>query len=595
MALQRPMKQRPMPSKSRAGDRSSAASSGGFRRCAIYARKSSEEGLEQSFNSLDAQREACEAYIASQRHEGWRVLPTAYDDGGISGGTMDRPALLRLLRDIRDRKVDLVVVYKVDRLTRSLADFAKIVEVFDANGVSFVSVTQQFNTASSMGRLTLNMLLSFAQFEREVTGERIRDKIAASKRKGMWMGGVPPLGYDIQDRSLVINEEEARTVRHIFETYIQLGAVRLLSDQLDAERITSKRHISAKGNSYGGRPISRGHLYRLLRNRLYRGEITHRDQTYPGQHQPIIDDALWDQVQAQLEQNRVEQRAQQTTIQASLVAGLVTDQAGSKLVPTYASKNGKRYRYYVSQSLITGTRSGAPHAIRVPAADLERLVSQRLCRWLTSPAALMDATASNVPATKHPAVIAAANKLATTWNVTPTISRCEFLKAVVECITITDIRIEITIRPHALAQHLLGKHSGGIDAETNAAPDHGGAVVLAIDAQLCRTGSAMKLVAEGPEATPQPDPSLIRLLARAHAMRKALEAGHHDSIDACANAMGVTDSYFSRIVRLAYLAPDITTAILDGRQPANLTAARLSQTSDLPLAWNEQRRVLGFA
>ena len=338
-----------MPAKCGGGNPSSVGS-GGFRRCAIYTRKSSEEGLEQSFNSLDAQREACEAYIASQRHEGWRALPTTYDDGGISGGTMDRPALLRLLRDIRARKVDLVVVYKVDRLTRSLADFAKIVEVFDANGASFVSVTQQFNTASSMGRLTLNMLLSFAQFEREVTGERIRDKIAASKRKGMWMGGVPPLGYDIQDRNLVINEEEAQTVRYIFETYVALGAVRPLQEQLDAERITTKRHISAKGNTHGGRPISRGHLYHLLQNRLYRGEIVHKDQTYPGQHEPIIDQDLWDRVQAQLEQNRVEQRAQQTTIQTSLLAGLVTDQAGDKLVPTYASKNGKRYRYYISQA-----------------------------------------------------------------------------------------------------------------------------------------------------------------------------------------------------------------------------------------------------
>ncbi|MDA8250550.1 MAG: recombinase family protein [Rhodospirillales bacterium] len=584
-----------MPAKGRGASASPAGRSDGVRRCAIYTRKSSEEGLEQSFNSLDAQREACEAYIASQRHEGWRVLPTAYDDGGISGGTMDRPALLQLLRDIRARKVDLVVVYKVDRLTRSLADFAKIVEVFDANGVSFVSVTQQFNTASSMGRLTLNMLLSFAQFEREVTGERIRDKIAASKRKGMWMGGVPPLGYDIQDRTLVINEEEAQTVRYIFETYVTLGAVRPLQELLDAERITTKRHISAKGNSYGGRPISRGYLYRILQNRLYRGEIVHNGQTYPGQHEPIIDADLWDRVQAQLEQNRVEQRAQQTTIQTSMLAGLVTDQAGDKLVPTYSNKNGKRYRYYVSQSLITGTRGNAPHAIRVPAADLERLVSHRLCRWLTSPGELIDALASNVPATKHPATIAAAAKLATTWNVTPTVSRCDFLKAIVDRITITDTSITIAIRPLALAQHLLGRNGNTISAVTNADLDIQDPIVLTIYAQLCRTGLAMKLVAEGPDATPDPDPTLIRLLARAHAMRNELEAGNHDSIEACANAMGVTSSYVGRIVRLAYLAPDITTAILDGRQPANLTAARLAQTSDLPLAWSDQRRVLGFA
>jgi site-specific DNA recombinase len=583
-----------MPGKSRAGDRSSSANTNGLRRCAIYTRKSSEEGLEQSFNSLDAQREACEAYIASQRHEGWRVLPTAYDDGGISGGTMDRPALLRLLRDIRDRKVDLVVVYKVDRLTRSLADFAKIVEAFDANDVSFVSVTQQFNTASSMGRLTLNMLLSFAQFEREVTGERIRDKVAASKRKGMWMGGVPPLGYDIQDRSLVINEAEAPTVRHIFEAYVQLGSVRQLREQLDAEGITSKRHISAKGNSYGGQRMSRGTLYNLLQNRLYRGEIAHKEQTYPGQHQSIIDQALWDQVQAQLEQNRIEQRAQHTTIQTSLLAGLVTDQQGDKLVPTYASKGGKRYRYYVSQSLITGTRKSAPQAIRVPAEDVEQLVSHRLCRWLTSPAELLDALGSHVPTAKHPAVIAAANKLATTWDVTPTSSRRELLKTITDRITISDTSVEIGIRSLALAQHLLGTDSSIITTDAKAGTDPRDRIILTVDAQLCRSGRAMKLVAGGTDATAHADPTLIRLLARAHAMRKELETGHHETLDACARAMGATASYFSRIVRLAYLAPDITTAILDGRQPATLSATRLAEARALPVTWTEQRRSLGF-
>jgi DNA invertase Pin-like site-specific DNA recombinase len=506
---------------------------------------------------------------------------------------MDRPALLCLLRDIRARKVDLVVVYKVDRLTRSLADFAKIVEVFDANGASFVSVTQQFNTTSSMGRLTLNMLLSFAQFEREVTGERIRDKIAASKRKGMWMGGVPPLGYDIHDRQLVINEAEAQTVRYIFETYVALGAVRPLHEQINEEGITTKQHTSANGNTHGGRPISRGHLYHLLQNRLYRGEIVHNDNTYPGQHEPIIDADLWDKVQAQLDQNRVEQRAQQTTIEASLLAGLVTDQAGDRLVPTYATKNGKRYRYYISQRLTTGTRSSAPNAIRVPAADLERLVCARFCRWLSGPGELLDALNAIVPTSKHPTVITAATKIATTWNTTPTINRRDFLQAIVGRITITDTSIEIAIRPLALAQHLLGNYTSS-NTDADGCPDHNDPIVLSVDARLCRAGLAMRLVAEGSEAAPQLDDTLIRLVARAHVMRRELETGHHDSVEACATAMGVTNSYFARIVRLAYLAPDITGAILDGRQPAKLTAARLSHVSDLPLAWSDQRRALGF-
>ena len=245
-------------------------------RCSIYTRKSTEDGLEQDFNSLDAQREACESFIASQKHEGWVVLPTQYDDGGYSGGTLERPALQRLFGDIRGSKVDVVVVYKIDRLTRSLLDFAKIVEVFDAHGASFVSVTQAFNTATSMGRLTLNVLLSFAQFEREVTGERIRDKIAASKKKGMWMGGYPPLGYDVKDRKLAVNETEAETVRYIFRRYHEFGSVRLLKERLDAEGIVSKRRTASDGRTYGGKPIARGALYHMLQNRIYRGEIVRR-------------------------------------------------------------------------------------------------------------------------------------------------------------------------------------------------------------------------------------------------------------------------------------------------------------------------------
>jgi site-specific DNA recombinase len=284
----------------------SAAPLAGALRCAVYTRKSSEEGLEQEFNSLHAQREACEAFINSQRHEGWSCLPQAYDDGGRSGGNLERPALQQVLADIRDGKVDVVVVYKIDRLTRSLADFAKIVEIFDAKGVSFVSVTQQFNTTTSMGRLTLNVLLSFAQFEREVTGERIRDKIAASKQKGMWMGGVPPLGYAVSDRKLIVVESEAETVRDIFRRYVALGSVRLLQQELEADGITGKSWISASGRSWGGQPLGRGSLYTMLKNQIYRGEIVHKDQTYPGEHAAIIDPALWDAVQARLADNAVE-------------------------------------------------------------------------------------------------------------------------------------------------------------------------------------------------------------------------------------------------------------------------------------------------
>jgi len=281
---------------------------GGRVRCAIYTRKSSEEGLEQEFNSLDAQREACEAYVRSQKHEGWQALRQLYDDPGFSGGNMERPALRRLLADIVARKVDVVVVYKVDRLTRSLADFAKIVEIFDANAVSFVSITQAFNTTTSMGRLTLNVLLSFAQFEREVTGERFRDKIAASKKKGLCMGGLPSLGYDVEDRKLVVNEAEAETVRMIFRRYLDLGSVRELKASLDAEGVVSKRRTAADGSPYGGHAFSRGPLYQMLQNRVYRGEIVHKGAAYPSEHPPIVDEDLWLRVQQKLEANGVEQR-----------------------------------------------------------------------------------------------------------------------------------------------------------------------------------------------------------------------------------------------------------------------------------------------
>ena len=278
-------------------------------RCAIYTRKSSEEGLEQEFNSLQAQREACEAFIDSQRHEGWVCLRAAYDDGGFSGATMDRPALQQLLADITAGRVDTVVVYKIDRLTRSLADFAKIVEILDARGASFVSVTQQFNTTTSMGRLTLNVLLSFAQFEREVIGERIRDKIAASKKKGMWMGGVPPLGYGVRDHKLVMIDSEADTVRLIFRRYAELGSVRLLQAELEARGIKSKSWTSASGRLVGGKPFSRGALYLMLQNRIYLGEIVHKGQFHPGEHTPIVDQPLWDAVQAQLAGNVAERNS----------------------------------------------------------------------------------------------------------------------------------------------------------------------------------------------------------------------------------------------------------------------------------------------
>src|ERR1700736_6783452 len=357
------------------------------RRCAIYTRKSSEEGLEQEFNSLHAQREACEAYIRSQRHEGWVVIPTAYDDGGFSGGTMQRPGLQHLLADIRLGNVDVVVTYKVDRLTRALADFARLIEIFDRHAVSFVSVTQQFNTTTSMGRLTLNVLLSFAQFERDVTGERIRDKIAASKKKGMWMGGNVPLGYDANERTLVINPAEAETVRRVFALYRELGCVRRVKEEADRLGLRTKCSTTTNGTERGGKPFSRGHLYTLLSNPIYTGHIAHKGELHPGQQAALIDDESWSTVRDQLAANTSNHRRRAKAAEPSLLAGLLVDARGERLTPSHAVKKGRRYRYYVSAALITDAGTDR-EGWRLAAREIEEAVIRILADALTSPASV---------------------------------------------------------------------------------------------------------------------------------------------------------------------------------------------------------------
>jgi site-specific DNA recombinase len=379
------------------------------RRCAIYTRKSSEEGLEQYFNSLHAQREACEAFIKSQAGEGWRLFKTAYDDGGLSGATMERPALQRLLEDIRRRLIDVVVVYKVDRLTRSLADFAKMVELFDSNGVSFVAVTQQFNTTTSMGRLTLNVLLSFAQFEREVTGERIRDKIAASKRKGMWMGGVPPLGYDVCDRRLVVNQAEAATVKHIYERYLELGSVRLLRNDLERRGIISKVRVSKNGLRSGGRQFSRGALYELLSNPIYLGEIRHKKERHPGQHQPVVSRELWEKIQRRLCDQAAARCGRPTNVPLSPLAGKLFDENAEPLYVQGTVKGLRHYRYYVSRALVRGLVRDDQRGWRVAAPELERAVCAATRQILGDRAAIAGAIEElGIEASRLPSIFKAA-------------------------------------------------------------------------------------------------------------------------------------------------------------------------------------------
>jgi site-specific DNA recombinase len=559
-------------------------------RCAVYTRKSSEEGLEQSFNSLDAQREACEAYILSQRQEGWRVVETAYDDGGYSGGTMERPGLKQLLADIDARKVDVVVVYKVDRLTRSLADFARIIQVFDSRTVSFVSVTQQFNTTSSMGRLTLNVLLSFAQFEREVTGERIRDKIAASKRKGMWMGGRVPLGYELKDRKLIVNPAEAEQVQEIFRAYLKLGCVRKLKAHLEEQGIGSKVRTGSSGQKAGGGSHSRGGLYKLLANRIYIGEISHKGNAYLGEHEAIIDRKLWENVRATLAENHRARRYQANASEPSLLSGLIFDPDACLYTPSHAVKNGKRYRYYVSQRIIHDRSATSAQPSRIPARDLEQLVLSELRKFFGSAERVVATlgTADHGLETTR-ALLEGGQRFAKRLAVEPTSLR-ELLAGVALRVTIHQESVEIHLPKHSARARLLN--------QTSAPPpqSHEEPITLAAPIKLKRCGGEMRLLISGcavADQRRQPVPSLIKAISRASDWVRRMESGECKHQRALAKATGLEPRYINSILRVAFLAPEIVEAVIDGRHPPDLTLGSL--TSVLPMSWQEQKKLIGFS
>jgi DNA invertase Pin-like site-specific DNA recombinase len=541
-------------------------------RCAIYTRKSSEEGLDQAFNSLDAQREAGEAYVRSQRHEGWLLLPERYDDGGISGGTLERPALQRLLAEIRAGRVQVIVVYKVDRLTRALSDFARLVELFDTHGVSFVSITQQFNTTTSMGRLTLNVLLSFAQFEREVTGERIRDKIAASKRKGMWMGGCVPLGYDAVDRTLIVNAAEADAVRWLFRTYLDSGSVERLQTAAVTTNVCTK----------SGKPFTRGHLYRVLQNPVYIGQIRHHEQVYAGQHSAIVERSLWEAVQARLAGNRVARRDGRDHREPSLLAGRLVDDQGHGFTPSHAVKQGRRYRYYVERRP-TSARPGKSR--RLPAQEIEQLVIETLSNLMASTTQLLEATElDKATATTMHGVANAGLELAK--RLTEPTGRNTLIRALVSRVVLIEAAVQIDIDRTALraALHIAG-------------PAYGAAsFTITIPVRLRFRGVELKLIvptAEGAHCA-QPDASLIKAVIRGHAWWHRRLSGDAQSIADIAATEGINDRYIRRLMGLAFLAPDIIERILDGQQPVELTTEQLVKHRALPIDWAEQRRLFGF-
>lgn len=540
-------------------------------RCAIYTRKSTEEGLEQEFNSLDAQREACAAYVLSQRHEGWTLSPDYYDDGGFSGGNLDRPGLKLLLADIAAGKIDVVVVYKVDRLTRSLADFSKIVDVLEKGNASFVSVTQAFNTTTSMGRLMLNVLLSFAQFEREVTAERIRDKVAASKKKGMWMGGPVPLGYRLEDRKLYPEPVEADTVRYIFRRYLELGSGRALVAELDGQGIRSKLRKTREGRAYGRQVISRGALYAILQNRLYVGEVTHRGESYPGQHEGIVDRALFEEVQRALAAGRIERRLGTNTINPSLLAGIIWDVHGRRMVATHSSRGGRRYRYYVSQTETEADRSRP--VFRSSASDIEGVIIAKLTEQIRERHRAriadcgMDAVAVELAEAKALDTIealAAAGVLARS--------------KVLDLIT----RIEVAERELTIFADLAS-----LDA--SAEP-----TVFTVSVEAVRSGKTLKLVLPqiGASEGPRINPSLGKLVAQAFRARD--EAGRGGSFKDVAARLGYGVEYLADMLRTSYLSPRIIEAIVEGGEPRGLSRRKLVQTNRIPLCWRKQEELFGI-
>jgi DNA invertase Pin-like site-specific DNA recombinase len=519
-------------------------------RCAIYTRKSSEEGLEQGFNSLHAQRDACAAYVLSQAGEGWIELETVYDDGGYSGGSMERPGLHALLADIAKGQIDIVVVYKVDRLTRSLADFARIVELFDKTGVSFVSVTQAFNTTSSMGRLTLNVLLSFAQFEREVTGERIRDKIAASKKKGLWMGGRPPLGYDGVDRKLVINPTEAETVRRIFHRYLELGSVIRLVEDLSASGVESKRWEGRKGHALGGGPLGRGALYHMLSNEVYRGGIRHRDKVYWDSHPAIIDAEVWDAVHARLNDNCPDHPASPRREAPVLLKGILHDARGVPMTPIHANRHGRRYRYYVARDLIHGGQPRAGRLSRIAMGVMDEFV------LATVPARL----------------------------------RADFIPDAAQCERVLAGLLRIDLMEGAVTFQLRSASvSSDIDRLAGRITRSADFVEIAIPISLKHRQGAT--IIEPPEATnaaPRIDRALVRAVALANSWSTRLAAGEATSLSALAKADGYCAHYAARLLPLAWLAPDIVEKMLSGSQPRALSLGALTK-DPLPVSWQEQR------
>jgi site-specific DNA recombinase len=526
-------------------------------RCAVYTRKSTDHNLDLEFNSLDAQREACEAYIKSQAHEGWRALPSRYDDGAFSGASLQRPAVQALLGEIEAGRIDIVVVYKVDRLTRSLADFAKLVELFDQHSVSFVSVTQSFNTTSSMGRLTLNVLLSFAQFEREVIGERVRDKIAASKRKGIWVGGPIPLGYASRDKKLIVVPDQAERVGTIFNRYLQLGSLRELAENLNHTGIRTRRRKSDGKGAGTEVPFSTGALAHLLKNRFYVGEVVYRGEVNRGDHQPIIDRPVFEAVQARLAAQAVERQVRLRGGSAILI-GRIFDDRGNRMTPTHSNKQGVRYRYYVSHAVLQKRREDAGTVVRVPAPDIEEIVIKAV-RAHAQKANARQVTCDNV----------------------------ELLEQHLERVIITKGAIELQIKCISLSS-ASSDAVEALDGEPELAP-----VIISIPRSPADT-SAAKGIAHSPAPigmTRERRHAVLSAIAKARMWIDDLSVGRVSSLAEIAAREGRVERHIRALAPLAFVAPAVINSLIEGTTPASVTVTRLA--NGLPYAWADQHWSFG--
>ena len=541
-------------------------------RCAVYTRKSTEEGLDMDYNSLDAQRDACVAYIASQKIEGWVAVDTAYDDGGFSGGNLNRPGLQRLLADIREGLVDVIVVYKIDRLSRSLADFAKLVELFDAQKVTFVSVTQSFNTTTSMGRLTLNVLLSFAQFEREVTGERIRDKIAASKRKGLWMGGPVPLGYEVIERKLVPVPEEAERVRTIMRRYVEIGSVPALLEQLKAEGILTKVQVLSSTGHRGGIPFARGSLFHLLKNPIYRGKIVHKGQVFDGEHESIVDADLWEQVQMHLQERAPARKRPTNEPQRALLQGLMFDPEGRPMVPTYGSNGTRRYTYYVSRKDLA--RKGDPRSTRFRRGEIENHITTQLITLLYDEHALRRMSGAN-EAEALQALFERGLWLAQDLA-RPGRSE-DALRRLVNAIRVTKDAICIELQPEALGIGDTKTRTCTIPRPTGGRPFR--EAKLKMDAKL---------------QNDRYDADLVSLLAEAMEVQRLVLQSPELSLNQLGKREGRCRTHLARLLRISWLSPRIVEAVTAGTQPKAVTRKALL-SAPLAIAWEEQERMFGLA